>query len=481
MKKILILLALVSFGASAQNAKVDIIKDPPKAKVDRITDEPKPYIPLIDDPRRDDLLPDRSKNYTADELLYIKAKEPDLDDLLDISFPKATPASPNAGMGVFDSKELDDVFTFNKKISFKITSPEGNFASYFYLNTNDGNSMMDWPAMSKMTNEKMDGEINSFMTANTDFYSYVKSSEGNFSMKMSSGDEIILHDLQTKMASEGFFETFEKTGEVQPKSAGNRFPKVEYRGTADGITAYVWLSDPQDVRLDTRYAYTLTGFYGLGYITSPTGTTYMISGLRAAGYEIAMTNYESVSFRFNGGGFQPIGELVTGALQQNQGEIDAGIRQMYEDAGSEPDPELRALKLKQAAEAEKMARSISNSAADFSQTSDLKDLPYQNLAGDGDFAASYYDTMIAGLESGIKANQKEVDELVKTGYGASSSKVTSLKCSIVCGQTEKARFEKLKADHLAIMEKYKTDPEKRDELVNQLMQKAASEMGHCNC
>lgn len=481
MKKILILLALVSFGAAAQNAKVDVIKDPPKTNVDRITDDPKPYVPLIEDPRRNDLLPDRSKNYTADELLDIKAKEPDVDDLLDISFPKATSSSPNAGQGVFDSRELGDLFTFNKKISFKITSAEGSFASYFYLNTRDGYSMMDWPAMSKMTNEKMDGEINSLMTANTDFYSYVKSSEGTFSMKMSSGDEIILHDLQTKMASEGFFETFEKTGNVQPKSSGNRFPKVEYRGIADGMTVYVWLSDPQDVRLDTRYAYTMTGFYGLGYITSPTGTTYMISGLRAEGYEIAMTNYEPVSFRFDGGQFQPVGELMTGALQQNQEEMDEGIRQMYEEARSESDPELRSLKLKQAAEAEKMMRSVSNSAADFSKTSDLKDLPYQNLAGDEDFAASYYEMAITDLESGIKANQDEVEDLIANGYDTSSSKITSLKCAIVCGQAQKVRIEKLKADHLAIMEKYKTDPEKRDDLVSPLMLKAASEMGQCDC
>lgn len=247
------------------------------------------------------------------------------------------------------------------------------------------------------------------------------------------------------------------------------------------MTVYVWLSDPQDVRLDTRYTYTMTGFYGLGYITSPTGTTYMISGLRAEGYEITMTNYESVSFRFNGGDFQPMGELMSGALQQNQQEIDANIRQMYEEAQSESDPELRALKLKQAAEAEKMVRSVSTSATDFSQTSDLNDLPYQDLAGDEDFAANYYDIAITGFESGIKANQKEVRDLIANGYDASSSKITGLKCAIACGQAEKARFEKLKADHLAIMAKYKTDTEKRDELINQLMQKAATEMGQCDC
>lgn len=481
MKKLLILIAFVHFGTYAQKAKVDIIKDEPKAKVDRIVDEPKPYIPLIEDPRQHDLLPDRSKNYTADELLEIKYKEPNPDDLLDISFPKTASSAPNAGQGVFDTKELGDVFTFNKKISFQITSSEGNFASYFYLNSHDGNSMMDWPAMSKMIAEKPDGEMNSLMTANTDFYSYIKSSEGNFAMKMSSGAEIIIHDLQTKNASEGFFENFKKTGKVLAKSASNRFPKVEYRGEADGVTVYVMLSDPKGIRLDTRFAYTMIGFYGLGFITSPTGTTYLISGLKTDGYEISMTNFETTDFRFDGGDFEPLGQFMTGALQQNQPETNESIRQMYEEAQNESDPEQRAIKQKQAADAEKKMKDIAKSSGGFAQTSDLSDLPYQKLSSNQDFVADYYDMSISALDNGIKANEKEVGELQKIGYSASSGKVVSLKCHIGCAQAEKVRFEKLKADHLAIMDKYKNDPDKRDELVNQLIQKATSEIGQCDC
>lgn len=480
MKSIGLLLLFISFASFAQNnSSIELIKEKPKTKVDRIEDAPKTYVPRIDDATQDDLLPLRNKQFTEDELLYIKSKEPNPDDLLDISFPESSSTTPNSGKQFYESKGLDSRFSFNKKISFKVNTQEGNLVSYFYLNTQDGTSLMDWPAMKASINQEVDGEVNSIMTSSRDFYSYIKSSEGNFSMKMSSGNDMVLHDLQTKMVSEEFFNEFKKTGIVMGKTAGNSIPRVEYTGVIEGQTINVWLSDARGVSVDKDYTYTLTGFFGLGYLVSPTGKTYMISGLESADASIMMTTVENATMSFEGKNFKPMGELIADAMSQNMPEINASIKEMYEEANREKNPELRAIMLKQAAEAEKMIGKMEEGVQGLARSSDPTDLSSSTMTSDEGFLGGFYDMSIISLEKGIKENQTEIQEIERND--GNPNKVAELKCLISCGQVEKTRMEKLKAEHLSIMEKYKHDPEKRDELINQLMQRAAKEVGQCAC
>lgn len=480
MKNILFPLLLISFGSFAQNnSSIELIKDKPKTKVDRIEDGPKTYIPRIDDAKNDGLLPLRNKKYSADELLDIKSNEPNQDDLLDISFPEAKPTTPNSGQEIFESRELESTFSFNKKISFKSTTPEGNMVSYFYLNTKDGSSLMDWPAMKTAIHEEVDGEVNNIMTANKDFYNYIKSSEGNYSMKMSSGNSMVLHDLQTGMLSEEFFKSFKKTGKVQGKGTGNSIPRVEYAGVLDGEAVKVWLSDARGISVDMDYTYSLTGFFGLGYLVSPTGRTYMITGLETAEGSIMMVSIENVNKTFEGKNFQPMGNMMAEAISQNMPEINESLNEMYAEAEKEEDPELRSIMLKQAAEAEKMLRKMESGVQGFTGSSDLNDLQSINLSSDDNFMANYYDMSIISLDKGIKENQLEIQEIARNG--GNPTKTAELKCMISCAQVEKVRMEKLKVEHLAIMDKYKNDHEKRDELISQLMQRAAKEVSPCDC
>jgi hypothetical protein len=48
--------------------------------------------------------------------------------------------------------------------------------------------------------------------------------------------------------------------------------------------------------------------------------------------------------------------------------------------------------------------------------------------------------------------------------------INRYKCLINCYNNEKSRQEKLKLDHVKILNQYKNDEEERDEKINQLLQ-----------
>lgn len=412
MKKILLLILCLSFSGFAQQKSKT--KTKPKTNIPLIKDKPKTTVPILTD---------------KDELLEIKSNEPNPNDLLDISLSVPKPKTPNAGQQIYNEIGLNGDFTFNKKIGFSVNAPEGNLVSYFYLNTKNGYAMLDWKGIKAMLSENPEGEMTQIKNANNDFYQYMKSSEGNFVMKAGSKQSMVVHDIQTEMLSKEFFKTFKKTGNKVGKVGGNKYPRVEYSGTFEGKKMSIWLSNPQDVLLDTKFTHSLSGYWGLGFIASPSGSTYMITGIVGDGASIFMNYIENATVSFSGKGYKPMGEMTGG------------------NAGA------------------------------FSQTSDIQDLQFVDQINNADATANYFDIMINALNQSIAEHQSGLKEAQKNN---DATAIKRHNCLITCTKNEKSRLEKVKAEHIKIINQYKNDDEKRDEKINQLME-TQGQPKPCNC
>ena len=400
MKKIILLILCLSVSGFAQQKS----KAKAKTNIPLIKEQPKTNVPILTD---------------ADELLVIKSNEPNPNDLLDITVSIQKPKTPNAGQSISNEIGLNGEFTFNKKIGFSVNAPEGDLVSYFYFNTKNGYAMLDWKGIKAMLSENPEGEMTQIKNANNDFYQYIKSSEGNFVMKAGSGQSMVVHDIQTEMLSKEFFKTFKKTGNKMGKVGGNKYPRIEYSGTFEGKKMSIWLSNPQDVLLDTKFTHSLSGYWGLGFIASPTGTTYMITGIVGDGASIFMNYIENANVSFSGKGYKPVGEMTGG------------------NAGA------------------------------FSQTSDIQDLAFVDQINNPDATANYYDMMISLINQSIAEHQSGLKEAQKNN---DATAIKRHNCLITCTKNEKTRLEKVKEEHIKIINQYKNDDEKRDEKINQLME-----------
>jgi len=458
MKKIVVLILCLSISGFAQQKS----KAKPKTNIPLIIDKPKPAVPILTD---------------TDELLEIKSNEPNPNDLLDITVSIPKPNTPNAGQSVYNEIGLNGEFTFNKKIGFSVNSPEGDLVSYFYLNTKNGNSMMDWKGLKEMLTETVEGEMTQIKNSNNDFYQYTKSSEGNFAMKMGSGQSMVVHDLQTGMLSKQFFKTFKKTGNKVGKVGGNKYPRVKYSGVFEGKKMSIWLSHPQEILIDTKFTYSISGYWGLGFIASPTGKTYMITGIEGEGVSIFMNYIENTSANFSGKGYKPMGEMMGQAMAQNSVEMNAAMQQMYAEANAEEDPKLKQLKLQQIEQTEKLLKNANSNATNFSQTSDLQDAPFVKDANSEDAMVNYYNMMLTSLDQSFREHQLGLKEAQENNDAKSTNRYT---CLINCTSNEKNRLEKVKAQHIKILSQYKNDEEKRDEKINQLMETQGMPMA-CEC
>ena len=446
MKKILFL-SFICFslaGFSQQKPKsrtnVPVIKDTPKTNVPILTD--------------------------ADELLDVKSNEPDPNDLLDIKVPTPKPKIPNAGHLVNNEIGLNGSFSFNKKVGFSVNAPEGNFVSYFYLSTKNGYAMLDWKGMQEMLPESSDGEMTQIKNANNDFYQYIKSSEGNFAMKMGSGQSMVVHDLQTGMLSKQFFKTFKKTGNKVGKVGGNKYPRVEYSGTFEGKKMSIWLSDPQEILIDTKFTYSISGYWGLGFIASPSGKTYMITGITGDGVSIFMNYIENANANFSGKGYKPIGDMVAQAMGNNPGIEAEMYSEMQIEINNETDPKLRALKEEALKKAKDRDEEMKTQTEIFAQSSDMTDLPYVNQVNDSKATSDYYDMMILVIDQSIREHQLGLAEAQKSSDAKATKRYN---CLINCTSNEKNRLEKVKSQHLKILAQYKDDDDLRDEKINQLL------------
>jgi hypothetical protein len=455
--------ALCTFGQQKTKTKTDVpvIVDQPKTVVPIIKDKPKTNVPII----------------TDDDLLEIKSNEPDPNDLLDITVPVAKPASPNAGQQIGKEIGLTGNFTFNKKVGFYVSAPEGNLVSYFYLNTKNGYAMLDNKGMQELAGGEAEGEMTQIKNANNDFYGYNKSSEGSFVIKMGSGMEMVIHDIETGNLSEKFFKTFKKTGNKVGKTGGNKYPRVEYAGTFEGEKMSIWLSDPQDVLIDTRFTYSLNGYWGLGFIASPSGKTYMVTGIEGNGAGIFMTYIENANVSFSGVGYKPMGEMLAEGIAKGKVDEDIALKEMYAAANAEKDPQLRSIMMQQIEQYKKMHKKTTKDAEKFAKTSDMGDMPYINDIHSEEGAKSYYDMMLLVMDQ----RMAEYDLAMKEAQKSKDTKlVKQYSCLIGCNQTERARWENLKTEHVKILKQYKNDDDKRDEKINELMMTAGQPKA-CNC
>lgn len=468
IKKILFLsficLSTLGFAQQKPKGKINapISKDKPKTNVPIIENPIKTNVPIITN---------------TDDLLDIKSNEPDPNDLLDITVSIPKPKIPNAGQAIYNEIGLNGEFTFNKKIGFSVNAPEGDLVSYFYFNTKNGYAMLDWKGIKAMLTENPEGEMTQIKNANNDFYQYIKSSEGNFVMKAGSGQSMVVHDIQTEMLSKEFFKTFKKTGNKMGKVGGNKYPRVEYSGTFEGKKMSIWLSNPQDVLLDTKFTHSLSGYWGLGFIASPTGTTYMITGIVGDGASIFMNYIENANISFSGKGYKPMGEIMGKVLKENNEEMNAAMQQMYAEANAEKDPKLKQLKLQQIKQAEQLMKNANADATAFSQSSDIQEAPFVQDANSEDAISSYYDIMLNSLDQATREHELGLKEAQKNN---DSKAIKSYSCLISCTKTERVRLEKVKIEHVKILKQYKNDEEIRDEKVNQLVQNQG-QLKPCNC
>ncbi|WP_396177312.1 hypothetical protein [Flavobacterium sp.] len=457
MKKILVLsfmcFSLASFAQQKPKSKtnVPVIKEAPKTNVPVLTD--------------------------ADELLDVKSNEPDSNDLLDVKVSIPKPKLPNAGQSVYNEIGLNGNFSFNKKVGFSVNAPEGNFVSYFYLNTKNGYAMLDWKGIQEMLPENPEGEMTQIKSANNDFYQYIKSSEGNFAMKMGSDQSMVVHDLQTGMSSKHFFKTFKKTGNKVGRVGGNKYPRVEYSGTFEGKKMAIWLSDSQEILIDTKFTYSISGYWGLGFMASPSGKTYMITGITGDGVSIFMNYIENANANFSGKGYKPIGDMLAPAMENNAASEAEMYSEMQTEINNETDPKLQALKVEALKKAKKREKEIKTQAEKFAQSSDLTEMPYVSQVHNSKATSDYYDMMILVIDQSIREHELGLKEAQEYNDAKSSKRYT---CLINCTSNEKNRLEKVKSQHLKILAQFKEDEDLRDEKINQLMASDGIPKA-CNC
>ena len=371
------------------------------------------------------------------------------------------PSVPNAGQDVLKTIELSGDFTFNQKITFSVTSSEGNLESYFYLNTKNGYSMMDNAAMQKMVTESYDGEMTQIFTSNADFYQYMKTPEGNYSMKLGSKTNVNTRTAAISFEIKKFFKEFIKTG--NKRMVSNLFYSEEYIGKdEEGTPMKVWLACANDISIDKKSTNAVTGFWSLGYILSPYGITYLITGFEGKDVKISLANIEYQKASFSGKGYQPIGNMMSQAMAQNS---------IQENFGNES----------QSPEMQKMVAEMMKSNEEFAKTSDIQDLPSTKMAESVDFNANYYNMIINGLEQSKNENNKAIATLNKTPDEYTKKQISKLKCLNGCIVKEKSRYEKLKKEHLELLQQYKNNTEIRDEKISELMQNnAVPETCNCN-
>jgi hypothetical protein len=450
---------------------LSLAQQKPKSKtnVPIIEDKPKTNVPVLND---------------ADfDLLPITSNEPNQNDLLDVvsSLNNVTTTTPNSGTNVYDKFGLQSTFTFNKKVGFMVASSEGDMVGHIFLNTKNGYSLLPHEALSEMV--ESDGEMNQIMSPFTEFFQYIKSSEGNFVMKMSNNESSESnHDWISKESSKKFFSTFKKTGNIVKLGGQKQFKSVEYVGNDDeGKTMYVYLAAAPDIRIDTRKTYSLTGHWGLGYIASPSRRTYLITGIKGGGTGIFMTYIENTSHTFAGKNYKPMGDIVGTAIQNKMPEIEKsmaeGIAEAIAEANAEEDPKLRQLMLEQIKQMEKLNSKTQSKAEKFAQSSDIKDLPYVSDVHAPKATADFYDMQIILHEQTIREVELSLAEAQKSN---DNKKINRYTCTKSCYMRELNRLQKVKTEHIQILNQYKDDDDLRDEKISQLMETQGTP-NPCDC
>lgn len=459
MKNILYLLIFASFSCFAQQKP----KPQSKPNVPIIKDDPKPNVPLLTD--------------ADDDLLPIHPNEPKPSELLDVvsAQAEAPKTPPNAGTHIHENLGLQSNFSFNKRIGFMAASPDGDMVGHFFLNTKNGYALLPYNSVEKIS----EGEVNQILTPFSELITYTKGPEGSFVMKMSSKvSSQANHDWISKEESKNFFTTFKKTGKVGSLGARNQFKSVEYVGKDDkGKTIYVYLAASPDIKIDTRNTHSLTGFFGLGYVASPSKRTYLIIGISGAEGSAFMTSIENASYSFAGKNYKPVGEMAAAQYAENLPDLQAGMAEELKRINEEEDPQLRQLMMEQFKQLENLYKKVDSDMKDFSKSSDVNDMPLLKDSDNPKAIAEHYDMQIKTLQISIRQAELRIRDALKAENYKAAQHYTCMKN---CYLIELNRIQKAKAEHLQIMNQYKNNEEKRDEKIRQLME-TNGQPKPCNC
>lgn len=466
---------------------VDRIEDGPKPKVDRIEDDPKPKVERIVDPKKATV--DRIEDGPKPKVDRIEDPKGATVDILEdeeggsgsgsdggSASGGGGPASPNAGRGVNQNQDLGSRFQFNRKIGFYVTSPEGDLVSYFYLDTHTGASLMDHEGNQEMAGGKLEGEIDQIMTAMGDILSFTKSSEGNFSFKMGSGSSPVMKSLLDEKFSEEFSKNFKPTGQSLAKGqGGSKFNSKEYSGSYEGQTMSIYLANPGQVRLDTRYTRALSGYFGLGYIVDANGTTHMVTGIQGDGVSIFMTYNEPTSKTFDGSAYQSMGDLMGAQVDAANEKFaeEAAIRR--EEIDEIEDSKLKLIRNKQADEIENMQKEGMKGMEEMAETSDPSLL---GKVANPDFFTSFYETGILEKEAEMRDLEIRIESAKKDG---DTYNLELYQCRMTCLSRDKLQLTDLKRKHLEILKRYPEGDENRELKVNTLMVEYTQSVKPCDC
>ncbi|MDR7129768.1 BMFP domain-containing protein YqiC [Algoriphagus sp. 4150] len=410
----------------------------------------------------------------------------DLDpsELRDRNFPDSRrPKTPNAGSRTLEEITMDGPFTFDRKISFLVSGADGSFNSYFYLNTQTGYSMMDAQAH-KQWIPTGEGKTVQIMTHTGDFYSYIDSREGKYSMKMSSGfDGLDIMLMANSLEQEGF----RRTGKKVNKGSGVPFTRAEYSGKdSDGNAVSLWLSDPLDIRLDNNKTYLLTGHFGLGYFTDrKTLQNYMVTGIESKDGSIFITANEKSNASFSGKGYTTMGDLMMGGMTGQSDYMAERMQAAEVEIAQIEDPQLRALAKKELEQMSGLAGAMGNTAKKVGETNDLRHLGVGMEQMSEEYSAFAH--MLLQSRQGIRQLELNIVELKKMSDDEyARAEIKKNNCLISCNERKVTLLNRAVELEDRIRRQYKKDDDddKRDEDLGKLYEETLSELNRiadCGC
>ncbi len=189
-------------------------------------------------------------------------------------------------------------YTFDQKVSFKIESGEGNYQSYYYLNTRTGHVGMDGAALAKMSGETAEGEM--FMLIEYDKAMTMFIDMGRQKHK----SPMPLNKYNYTAAK--FWQQFKKTGQ---KRAFGKYQAEEYVGTADPEVGQVsiWLSAAPVKGMVGSFSGDVAGAYGTGYLYHPGQKAYyLVVQTHTPGQDnsrVTLLNIEPATKNFSAAGY----------------------------------------------------------------------------------------------------------------------------------------------------------------------------------
>lgn len=394
-------------------------------------------------------------------------------DIIDLGFPdNQRPKTPNAGTKVLEArKPLDAKFDFNRKISFKVSGQGKTFNSWFYLNLQEGYSMMDMAALKQMPmgGGSPAGDMVQIVDPDYVMYNYISSKEGKFAMKMGDESMAVMTDLKSEFLADEFFKNFTKTGKVMEAGKdGVPFKRAEYKGTYEGKPTTIWLSDAQDVLIDVKKVRTLTGHMGIGYIASAGGKTYLVSGVESDGLKVFVTGISKENKSFSGAGYQAIGQAVM-AGKNPRAELEVARAEMQKAIDEEKDPKIKQLMIQQMEVNFGVLKDTTDGFEKFGKSSNITDLNSKTNEEE------FYDNMLTSLQ----IEYRELELSLQRDHDPRSE--ARIRCEMSCNQMQQNRIERMNAETKAIRNQYANDSEKADELVSSYVDGVMAEMAANPC